>query len=52
MGYLGVKKMVAALRGESVESRIATGVWMITKENLGQPQSAELLHPPGDKYLE
>ena len=52
MGYLGVKKMVAALRGEAVESRIDTGVWMITKENLGQPQSTELLHPPVDKYLD
>jgi len=52
MGYLGVKKIVAALRGEPVESRIDTGVWMITKENLGQPQSAELLHPPVDKYLD
>jgi ribose transport system substrate-binding protein len=52
MGYLGVKKMVAALRGEPVEPRIDTGVWMITKENLGQPQSTELLHPPVDKYLD
>jgi len=25
---------------------------MITKENLGQPQSTELLHPPVDKYLD
>jgi ribose transport system substrate-binding protein len=52
MGYLGVKKMVAALRGEQVESRIDTGVWMITKENLHEPQSSELLHPPVDKYLD
>jgi ribose transport system substrate-binding protein len=52
MGYLGVKKMVAALRGEQVESRIDTGVWMITKENLREPQSSELLHPPVDKYLD
>jgi ribose transport system substrate-binding protein len=51
MGYLGVMKMVAHLQGQTVERRIDTGVWMITKDNLEQPQSADLLHPPVDKYL-
>jgi ribose transport system substrate-binding protein len=51
MGYLGVKRMVEHLQGKSVERRIDTGVWMITKENLEQPQSVELLHPPVDKFL-
>ena len=51
MGYLGVTKMVAHLQGKPVEPRIDTGVWMITKDNMAQPQSAELLHPPVEKYL-
>jgi ribose transport system substrate-binding protein len=51
MGYLGVRKMVDHLQGKPVEARVDTGVWMITKENLSQPQSADLLHPPVDKYL-
>jgi ribose transport system substrate-binding protein len=51
MGYLGVVKLVEHLKGKPVEPRIDTGVWMITKENLEQPQSAELLHPPVEKYL-
>ena len=51
MGYLGVTKMVEHLQGKKVEARIDTGVWMITKENLAAPQTAELLHPPVEKYL-
>ena len=51
MGYLGVTKMVEHLQGRKVEPRIDTGVWMITKENLAAPQTAELLHPPVEKYL-
>ena len=51
MGFLGVTKMVEHLQGKRVEPRIDTGVWMITKDNLSAPQSAELLHPPVDKYL-
>ena len=51
MGYLGVMRMVDHLQGKPVERRIDTGVWMITKDNLSRPQSADLLHPPIDKYL-
>jgi ribose transport system substrate-binding protein len=51
MGFLGVTKMVEHLQGKPVEPRIDTGVWMITKDNLSAPQSADLLHPPVDKYL-
>ena len=51
MGYLGVMRMVDHLQGRPVERRIDTGVWMITRENLAAPESAELLHPPVDKYL-
>jgi ribose transport system substrate-binding protein len=51
MGYLGVLRMVDHLQGKPVEARIDTGVWMITKENLKEPSTAELLHPPVERYL-
>jgi ribose transport system substrate-binding protein len=51
MGYLGVMKMVDHLQGKPVDRRIDTGVWMITRDNMADPQSADLLHPPIDKYL-
>ena len=51
MGYLGVKTMVAHLRGQPLEKRIDTGVTMVTPENLDRPEVQELLHPPIDKYL-
>ena len=51
MGYLGVKTMVDHLQGKQVEKRIDTGVTLITPENLDDPQSQELLHPPLDQYL-
>ena len=51
MGYLGVMTMVKHLQGETVEKRIDTGVYLITPENMNQPQSQELLNPPLEKYL-
>ena len=51
MGYLGVMTMVKHLRGEKVEKRIDTGVVLVTRENMGQADIKELLHPPLDKYL-
>ena len=51
MGYLGVKTMVAHLRGEPVEKRVDTGVVLITPENMNTPESQELLLPPIEKYL-
>ena len=32
MGYLGVKTMVAHLKGEPVEQRIDTGVQLVTRD--------------------
>jgi ribose transport system substrate-binding protein len=52
MGYLAVKTMVDHLQGRSVEKRIDTGVWLITKDNLDAPDTRELLHPPIDRYLD
>ncbi len=52
MGYLGVKTMVAHLRGEPVEKRVDTGVSLITPENMDTPESQVLLMPPIEKYLD
>jgi ribose transport system substrate-binding protein len=51
MGYLGVKTMVAHLKGQPVEKRIDTGVSLVTPETMDTPQMQELTHPPIDKYL-
>lgn len=51
MGYLGVRTMVKALRGEKVEPVIDTGVGLVTRENMNDPRSAELLSPPISRYL-
>jgi len=51
MGYLGVKTLVAVLRGEPVPARIDTGVGFVTKENFNDPALADIVHPPLDKYL-
>jgi ribose transport system substrate-binding protein len=51
MGYLGVLTAVHHLQGKPVEKRVDTGVSLVTKENMDQPEIHELLHPPLDKYL-
>ncbi len=45
MGYLGVKTLVAVLRGEKVPAVIDTGVGLVTPENMNDPVQAALLHP-------
>ncbi len=51
MGYLGVMRMVDHLQGRTVDKRIDTGVWMITQDNLKDAETAELLRPPVEQYL-
>lgn len=51
MGYLGVMMVAKHLRGESVEKRVDTGVTLVTKENMEQPEVKELLAPPLKEYL-
>ena len=46
MGYLGVKTLVASLKGEKVEKRIDTGAVLVTKENMTKPDVSKLLAPP------
>lgn len=52
MGYLGVKTMVAHLRGESVAKVIDTGVIMVTPENMDDPETKALLQPDLTKFLD
>ena len=51
MGYLGVKTMVAHLKGEKVEKRVDTGVGVITTEKMDEPEMKELLEPDLKKWL-
>lgn len=52
MGYLGVKQMVLYLRGMEIENRVDTGVYLITRENMDEPRSRELLEPDFSRYLD
>jgi ribose transport system substrate-binding protein len=45
MGYLGVKTIVAHLRGEAVEKVIDTGVALATLDNMDTPEIKVLLSP-------
>jgi ribose transport system substrate-binding protein len=52
IGYLGVKQIVAFLRGQSIEPLIDTGVYLITRENMDQPEMKALLTPDLAAYLD
>lgn len=51
MGELGVRTIVAVIKGEKVKERIDTGVAIVTPENIEQQEIKDLLSPPIDKYL-
>jgi ribose transport system substrate-binding protein len=51
MGYLGVKTIVAHLRGQQVEKRIDTGSEVATAENMDDPKMKNLLEPDYRKWL-
>jgi ribose transport system substrate-binding protein len=51
MGYLGVKTMVAHLRGRPVEKRIDTGVRLIPRDRMDDPDARSLLHPDLSQWL-
>jgi ribose transport system substrate-binding protein len=44
MGYIGVQSAVAAIHGEKVEKKIDTGVAMVTKDSLNDPEVKALLN--------
>lgn len=52
MGYLGVKQMVLYLKGQEIEKRIDTGVYLATKENMDNPEIKSLLMPDFSSYLD
>jgi ribose transport system substrate-binding protein len=45
MGYMSVKTLVSHLKGEKVERRIDTGVRLITRDIMDQPEIQQLLKP-------
>jgi ribose transport system substrate-binding protein len=51
MGDLGVRTMVAHLRGERVEKRIDTGVHLVTRDGMDRPETRELLQPDLSRWL-
>ncbi len=51
MGYLGVKTMVEHLEGRQVPRRVDTGVTLVTRENMDEPQIKELLQPDLSQWL-
>ncbi len=52
MGYLGVTSIVQHLRGEKVQKRIDTGVTLVTRENMHQPEIKELIQPDLTTWLQ
>jgi ribose transport system substrate-binding protein len=51
MGYLGVKTMVAHIRGQPVDKRIDTAVRLVTRDQMNDPDAQELLHPDLSRWL-
>ncbi len=52
MGYLGVKQMTLHLKGQEIESRVDTGVYLATQENMEVPEIKNLLEPDFSAYLD
>lgn len=52
MGYLGVKTVVAHLRGGRVDRRIDTGSAVATRDNMLEPAIHALLEPDTQRWLE
>lgn len=52
MGELGVRTMVAHLRDQEVEDRIDTGVTMVTRDNMDDPEVAAVLSPDLSEWLD
>jgi ribose transport system substrate-binding protein len=51
MGYLGVKTIVAHIRGENVEPRVDTGVTLVTRGHMNESGVHELLYPNLKQWL-
>ena len=51
IGYLGVKTMIAHLNGQPVDRRIDTGVRLITRSQMDEPDAQALLRPDLSQWL-
>ncbi len=51
MGYLGVKTLVAHIRGEKVDARIDTGARLVARDHIDDPDVQDLLHPDLKRWL-
>jgi len=51
MGYLGVKTMVDHLEGKEVTPHVDTGAFVITRENVNDPENRNLVEPDLDRWL-
>ena len=51
MGYLGVKTIVAHIKGEKVEPRIDTGVRVVSRADMDTPEAKALLQADLDRWL-
>ena len=51
MGYLAVKTLVEHIRGQPVEQRIDTGVRLVTRAVMNDPDVRELLSPDLKRWL-
>jgi ribose transport system substrate-binding protein len=52
MGYLGVKQITLHLKGQEIENRVDTGVYLATRENMEVPEIKNLLAPDFSAYLD
>jgi ribose transport system substrate-binding protein len=51
MGYLGVKTVVARIKGQAIERRIDTGVRVVSHDDMNTPEAQALLKPDLDRWL-
>jgi ribose transport system substrate-binding protein len=51
MGYVGVKTVVAHIKGQPVERRVDTGVRVVSRADMHTPESQALLKPDLDRWL-
>jgi ribose transport system substrate-binding protein len=51
MGYEGVKTLVAHIRGQRVDARIDTGVRLVARDHMDDPDVHELLYPDLERWL-
>lgn len=52
IGYLGVKQIVLYLKGQEINKRIDTGVYIATKQNMDNSEIKSLLLPDFSSYLD